>query len=262
MATHPVFTIEEFAEWHASNRTTGGRAVEALLAYHVNSGHLVRVRKGLYATVPGGSTAAIVPIDPFLVAGRLTPDAILAYHTALEFHGKAHSPTHEFFYLTSLAARPLEFRGQRFRAVHPPAALRSKRAEHSNALTADRMGLSVRVTNLERTMVDVLDRPHLGGGWEEIWRSLEGVEFFDLDAVVEYALLLENATTIAKVGFFLEQHREPLMVEDRHVGPLRQRIPRVPHYFSRADRRSGKLVPGWNLVVPPEIVERRWQAAV
>jgi predicted transcriptional regulator of viral defense system len=200
-----------------------------------------------------------VPIDPFLVAGRLAPDAILAYHTALEFHGKAHSPMHEFYYLTGLAARPLGFRDQRFRAVPPPAALRSQGAELSNVLDAERMGLSVRVTNLERTMVDVLDRPRFGGGWEEIWRSLESVEFFDFDAVVEYALLLDNATTIAKVGFFLEQHKNSLMVEERHLDPLRKRRPQAPHYLSRGARRPGKLAAGWNLVVPAEVLERRWE---
>lgn len=73
----------------------------------------------------------------------------------------------------------------------------------------DRAGLSVRVTSLERTLVDVLVRPDLGGGWEEIWRSLEMVEFFDLDVVIDYTLLFENATTAAKVGFFLELRRRP-----------------------------------------------------
>jgi predicted transcriptional regulator of viral defense system len=259
LATRPVFTVAEFSEWYGSRRETRKRAIEALLAYHVKSGHLVRIRKGLYAAAPPGSTAASVPIDPFLVAGKLTRDAILAFHTALEFHGKAHSPTHEFLYLTNLGARPLEFRGQQFKAVHPPAALRRKRAELVGVLTAERMGIGVRVTSLERTMVDVLDRPHLGGGWEEIWRSLEGVEFFDLQAVSEYALLLGNATTVAKVGFFLEQHKDALMVEERHLDRLRKHGPRVPHYFSRRNRRSGKLVAGWNLVVPAEVLERRWQ---
>ena len=262
LATHPVFTLAEFAEWYSSRRTTGQRTVEALLAYHVKSEHVLRLRKGLYAAVPPGSKASETPVDPFLVAGKLTRDAILSYHTALEFHAKAHSPTHGFFCLTNLSARPLEFRGQQFRVVRHPAALRAKRAESSNVLDADRLGLSVRVTNLERTMVDVLDRPHLGGGWEEIWRSLEGVEFFDLDAVVHYALLLGNATTIAKVGFFLEQHREQFMAEDRYLETLRKNSPSVPHYISRGDRRAGKLVPGWNLVVQPEIIERRWQEVV
>jgi predicted transcriptional regulator of viral defense system len=119
-------------------------------------------------------------------------------------------------------------------------------------------GLELRVTSLERTLVDVLDRPNLSGSWEEIWRSLESVEFFDLDKVVEYALMLENATTGAKVGFFLEQHREPLMVEDRHLKALRDLRPRQPHYLDRTKRNSGRLVSKWNLVVPIEVIERAW----
>lgn len=257
-ATHAVFTVSEFAAWRSS-RKAGGRAAEALLAYHVRHGRLVRIRKGLYAVVPPGFAAATLPVDPFLVAGKLTTDAVLAFHTALEFHGRAHSPWREFYCLTSSAARPIVFRGMRFQPVHPRAALQSRHGELSNVHPMDRMGTSVRVTSLERTMVDVLDRPRFGGDWEEIWRSLESVEFFDLDAVVNYALLLDNATTVAKVGFFLEQHGERLMVEDRHLEPLRKCKPRVPHYLSRRNRRSGKLVAGWNLVVPSEVLERRWQ---
>ena len=119
-------------------------------------------------------------------------------------------------------------------------------------------GVELRVTSLERTLVDVLERPDLSGSWEEIWRSLETIEFFDLDKVVEYTLLLENSTTAGKVGFFLEQHREPLMVEPRHLEALRARRPRQPHYLDRAKRTSGRLVSEWNLVVPMDVYERTW----
>ena len=78
----------------------------------------------------------------------------------------------------------------------------------------ERAGVDVRVTSLERTLVDLLDRPDLGGGWEEIWRSLESVEFYDLDRIVEYVTLLENSTTTAKVGFF--QTLEQGQVVDQH----------------------------------------------
>lgn len=87
---------------------------------------------------------------------------------------------------------------------------------------------------------------------------MESVEFFDLDKVVEYALLLGNATTGAKVGFYLDQHREPLMVEDRHLKTLHDLRPRQPHYLDRAKRESGRLVSQWNLVVPKEVLERAW----
>jgi predicted transcriptional regulator of viral defense system len=129
-------------------------------------------------------------------------------------------------------------------------------------LEADRFGLDVRVTGLERSLVDVLDRPDLAGSWEEIWRSLESVEFFNLDKVVEYVLLLENATTAAKVGFFLEQHRETLMVEDVYLKSLQQLRPRRPHYFDRARRKDGRLLKRWNLVVPSAVIERSWAEVI
>jgi hypothetical protein len=56
--------------------------------------------------------------------------------------------------------------------------------------------------------------------------SLESVEYFDLDQVGEYALLLGNATTTAKVGFYLDQHRESLMVDDKDLRALRKHRPR------------------------------------
>lgn len=118
--------------------------------------------------------------------------------------------------------------------------------------------MNLRVASLERTLVDVLDRPDLSGSWEEIWRSLESVEFLDLDKVVEYALLLVNATTGAKVGFFLEQHREPFMVEDRHLKALHDLRPRQAHYLDRSKRTPGRRVSEWNLVVPGEVLERAW----
>jgi len=115
-----------------------------------------------------------------------------------------------------------------------------------------------RVTTLERTLVDVLDAPEKAGGWEEIWRSLEMVEFFDLDAVVEYVLKLGSALTVARVGFFLEQHRDALMVEEHYLDALRAEAPAQPRYLD-VDRESGRLVPGWNLIVPERVLTRSWQ---
>tara|TARA_Y100000031_G_scaffold122941_1_gene138076 strand:- start:570 stop:971 length:402 start_codon:yes stop_codon:yes gene_type:complete len=122
-----------------------------------------------------------------------------------------------------------------------------------------RSGVELRITNLERTLVDVLDRPELTGSWEEIWRSLESVEFFDLDQVVEYVLLLGNATTAAKVGFFLEQHREILMADEIHLNSLRQMRPRQPHYLIRGQRKNCRWVKDWNVMIPVEILEKSWE---
>lgn len=81
------------------------------------------------------------------------------------------------------------------------------------------------MTSLERTLVDVLVRPDLGGGWEEVWRSLESVEYFDLEHLTDYTLKLRSVTAMAKVGFFLEQHRDALMVDESQLARLRMHYP-------------------------------------
>jgi predicted transcriptional regulator of viral defense system len=258
-AGHPVFTTDELVEYQRRYGSANRWTRKALLAYHRKQGRLIRVRRGLYAVVPRGVRPDDYTVDPYLVAARMREDAVLAYHTALELHARARSVFHVFYFLSRTPPRPMSFQSHRFRGVLFPKALRDKQREEYGVETVDRVGVDVRATCLERTLVDVLDRPDLGGGWEEVWRSLELVEFFDIDRVIEYALLLENATTAAKAGYFLEQHRNQLMVEPEQLEPLRNRRPEQPHYMDRQRQPGGRFVPEWNLVVPAVLAERAWQ---
>ena len=258
-AAHPVFSRTELKAHLSSHRSGTPKAVDALLRYHARAGHLIKLRRGLYAVVPAGADPETPPVDPYLLASRLAGDAVLGYHTAIEFHGKAHSAFQEFHFLTGTVPRPFRFRGQRFRAVAFPRKLVRADRERFGVERGDRAGLDVAVTGLERTLVDLFDRPDLGGGLEQVWRSLSTVEFFDLETVTEYAALLGNATTVAKVGFFFEAHRERLMVSDVHLARLRRHRPRQPHYFEKRDVGKGRFVAGWNLVVPESVIRQEWE---
>ena len=255
---HSVFTLQELDQFLEKEGTGNKGTRKNLLAHHRKRGRILPVRRGLYAVIPHGASAEAFPVDPYLLAAKMVNDAVLGYHTALEFHGKAHSVFEWFYYMSNRPSVRLRFRSYEFRCVLFPQRLLVKGMQLFGAKKTERAGVDIMVTSLERTLVDVLDRPDLGGSWEEIWRSLESVEFFDLDEVVEYATLLQNATTTAKVGFFLEEHRDTLMVEDLHLDALRALRPRQPHYLNRAHRKDGVFVPAWNLVVPAAVLERSW----
>ncbi|MCC7408601.1 MAG: type IV toxin-antitoxin system AbiEi family antitoxin domain-containing protein [Phycisphaeraceae bacterium] len=253
----PVFTLGELRGWLDRGHSRNKRSREALLSYHLRQGRLLRVRRGLYAVVAPGTNPQTAPVDPYLVAAKSAEDSVLAYHTALEVHGKAHSVFERFFFQSNKLVRTTTFRSYRFECVTFPKTLREAGQQHFATKTLERSGVELRVASLERTLVDLLDRPDLSGGWEEIWRSLESVEYFDLDVVLAYAKLLGNRTTAAKVGYYLQQHAAALMVEDRHLDPLRRLRPQQPHYLERG--KSGKLVRDWNLVVPPSLAGRSWE---
>jgi predicted transcriptional regulator of viral defense system len=257
-AQHPVFRLEEFSAVHRAGGNRSPLTTASVLKHHVAAGNLLHVRRGLYARVPEGADAATFRVDPYLIASRLSDDAVIAYHGALQLLGKAHSVSHKLAYLTAHRLKPFSFQDTDFVPVLVPVALRTLPDFGGGLREERRQGLTLRVTGYERTMVDVLDSPDDGGGWEEVWRSLEGIEFFDLDSVVDHALRLGRALTIARVGFFLEQHQDTLMVEAHHLAALQRRAPSKPTYFERRHRKGGKLLPRWNLIVPERIFARTW----
>lgn len=258
-ATRPVFTIDEFREAKLDGESSSSTALDASLAYYTKSGRIKRVRRGLFVTVPFGASPEQVQADPFLLAGKMADDALLAYQTALALFGKSYSLQNNYFYCTHKKVNQVSFQGAKYIGVQYPRALVEQQQEDYGAEVVERSGLDIRITSLERTFVDVLDRPQYGGSWEEIWRSLEMIEFVDLDQVIEYAFLLANATTIAKVGWYLEQHREVLMVDQRYLDRLATRRPLKPHYLDRQHEEGNRMVARWNLIVPQSLFDRSWE---
>jgi predicted transcriptional regulator of viral defense system len=158
---HPIFGHAEFVVAH----TAEGRSPSTsnnLLANHLASGHLVRIRRGLYATVPRGVEASATAVDPYLVASKLANDAIVAYHAAFQFFGKAYSIWRRFHYLTAKRARPFSFRSLEFVPVFEHSPLRSHPGRAEGVSEVRHAGGLVRVTTLERALVDLLDQPDKG----------------------------------------------------------------------------------------------------
>jgi predicted transcriptional regulator of viral defense system len=257
---HPVFRHEEYLEFRAALGRSP-RTSDNLLAMHLASGRLQRVRRGLYAVVARRAAGDGFNVDPYLVASKLAEDSVVAYHAALQFFGKTYSVWHRFHYLTAKRAKPFSFRELEFIPVQLSSSHRAISNSNEGITEKQHAGGRVRVTTLERTLVDVLDGPDKCGGWEETWRSLELIEFFDLDAVISYVRLLASAITAARVGLFLGQHRESLMVEEKHLAALRALAPTQPRYLD-GTRQSGKLIQPWNLVVPENLLNRRWEETI
>ena len=260
-AQNTLFTHEEFQQYALSQGTENENTQREMLAYHLKKKSIIRIRRGLFASIPLSSrgSAESYAIDPYLIAGRISDDAILAYHTALDFHGVSYSLSNQMTFMSQQKIRPFTFQQTEFICLPFPKALIQKNKTNIECITANREGLNIKVTSLERTIVDALDRPEYAGGWEEIWRSAEHITILNFNKMVEYALLLDNATTIAKLGFFLEQQKEHFLVDETALAILQSKKPRSIHYLERTKRESGKFIQRWNLIVPLRILERAWE---
>ena len=247
--THALFSREELvAAMQQSGLTAPATLTKHLQTWRRN-GRLQVVRRGVYLRLAARQSAADVSVDPLALASRLAPDAALAYHTALEALGYAQSAFERLYFVTWTKTRPLRFQDRDYVPVRPRAALR--RANKLFVVRLERAGVEVRATSLERTMVDVLDRPDLAGGMEEVWRSLGSVEALDFAALARYAELVARPLLTARLGYVLEANAPRWLTPSKFLAALEAKRPAGPVYMDR--RQPGRLVRRWNLVVPPDM---------
>ena len=220
--------------------------MDRTLARWRQQGRIEPVKRGLFVRLGPGEALP----DYAALAARMAPDAAAAYHTALEVHGCAQSLFERFHFVTWTRVKAVTYHGRKLVPVRPRAELAAEGGERWIE-THERDGVELRVTSLERTAVDVLDRPDLAGGIEEVWRSLAGLPAIDPVALLDYVLALKSARVAARVGFFLESRREELAVPASTLVALQEMLPRHPVHMARA--LGGRLNSRWRLIVPGEL---------
>lgn len=253
---HPVFTLEEFRkDFSIPNRR---REASDMIQYNKSMGRLGMIKEGLYYAIRPGQSERTAPVDPFLLSSKLTPDAVLSFHTALDLLGFGHSVFNTYYCFSNRFRPALRFRRDHFRIVMTPEKLQVKSQALFGTEKVERLGVKLVVTGKERTLVECLEKPQNCGGFEEMYRSLEKISFIRPDQLLQYLDLRDQKNLYARVGFFLEQHREELQVEDSLLRQLSRRVPAKPVYWT-SQSIGGVLMKPWNLIVPEAVRDRSWQ---
>ncbi len=252
---HPVFTLGEYIEAIKKNKNT---AYNNLVVNYIGKGKVKSIRRGLYAVVPQGSNPDNFKADEILIASRLAKDTVLAFHTALEVMGYSHSVLYRYYYYTPSRKRKINVNNREYVSVQSQVNKTNKFYESVGFQTQTYHNLNVTLTDRERTFVDCINKPDYAGGIEEVYRSVEKYPYLDFDKILNYLALLKSKVLYARVGFFLEQHRKQFFVEEEILKKIQLNIPSSVVYFD-PKRKNGKLVEKWNLIVPENVIEIKWE---
>jgi predicted transcriptional regulator of viral defense system len=254
---NPVFRWDMFCDFKAESGTSNQNSVKQLLQYYIRTKKIIPIRRELFAVLPPNQTAETFSLDPYVLAANLTGDSVLAYHTALALHGVAYSTFQRFTFLTSKKIKTFYYKEQVFQAINPSHYCQKSKNEYT--ISFNRGGSVIMITSLARTFVDVLDRPNLSGGWEEVARSLEGIAALNIDEVIAYCLKLRRPVLCAKVGFFLEQRQGVFAASEDQIAQLVQNRPKSAYNLRKQPQESSQLVKKWNLMVPKSLLYNQWE---
>ena len=257
----PVFTHAELIEFLSERDVARpDRQAGSWLEHWQRRGTVVEIRRtpGLYSVVRAGADPERFQPLPYLVATKMTPDAVVSHRSAMAFHGCGHSVWCHFLYSAATPAAPLTYRAARYGGVPFPTALSGSGNEKWGVESVAYGGGRVRVTSLARTLVDVLAQPLLGGGWEEIWHSASPTKVPDVEKVAAYTTLLDDAPLRARVGFFVSQHLDLWQLPATVLELFRDDSTAGPYYLDGNDPEPAVLVKEWDLIVPKWVLGQQW----
>ncbi len=205
-------------------------------------GYVKPIKRGLYYVVlPTDEKTEFTP-DPFLVAAKLAPDSILAFHSALELHGAAYSYSHRVYFYSKTQTRRFEFRDVEYVPVQKKITW--------GVTTLEREGCSLKLTDRERTVLDCLDVADYAGGLEELVKSLDLLPSLDLERLKIYLGKADRWVLFAKTGFLLEHFKTRWNVPEVFLAALEKKVRGKEARYFCAKIGSGKFVSRWNLILP------------
>jgi predicted transcriptional regulator of viral defense system len=220
------------------------RSIRNMLYRLKRQGRVRQLTKGVYV-----GSLATTSVNRYSVPSRLRNDAVVAFHSALEFHGVANQVFQTVYYLSARPRRDVVFDGVTYHSVTPPRQLARVRALNFQVESARD---KVRVTSRERSIVDCLMFLEYSGGTDELDRSLAMFPSFDFEAALKYLKLLRMPWLYARLGFLLDRHAEKLFFSGKSRDAFLRKLPRGVAYLEQ--KRSGnRWVPTWNLMVPDRL---------
>ncbi|HED38123.1 MAG TPA: hypothetical protein ENI76_07760 [Ignavibacteria bacterium] len=202
-------------------------------------------KRGLYIISKNSTSQHI--LDPLeAIQSIYGTKVVFCYGTALYLHGLSRYGRLMHYYLLTEKKSGQKKLGQiKIRFV------RSK-FENKKGLTYQKKKGKDKIllTDIERTIIDCIDRTKYAQGWENIFHALLSVKRIRTDKLFKYIKELDSPILAAKLGVILEHFAKKLRISTKELISLQQYVPRTPARFGRTS--TGKLNKRWNIIVPDD----------
>lgn len=167
---------------------------------YLKKGYIERIRRDLYAVI-SMETEQPIP-NRFQIASHITDDSFVSHHSAFEFYGYANQVFYEVYFSTEKKVRSFDYDG---RITSPYCGAGDSITETNNG---------VRVTSLERTVIDSIADFTKIGGLEELLRCLALIPSLDESKLLEVLAMYGRRQLYQKAGFILEAYKDALSLSD------------------------------------------------
>lgn len=239
MAKHPVFSIEDVKKI-SGNKKTAYSQLRSL----IKKGLVRKIRNNAYSVVHPASGQIIA--NRYQIACSINEEAYVSHHSAFEFYGFANQVYYEVYVSSKSKFKTFEFDNLTYRYVAERITEGVVKAKNIQ---------SVRITNIERTVIDSIHDLNKIGGLEELLKCLDLIPFLDEQKLLHYLDVYNTQSLYQRVGYILNLYSVDLHLSNQFFEYCHERIGKNIGYLVRNTKEQSSFDNTWRLMIPNNLLE-------
>lgn len=234
LAKHPVFTINE-VEKLTGNLKTAYSQLDRLM----KKGLVKKVRKNIYSVV-NPVTGQIVATR-YQIACAVTGTAYISHHSAFEYYGLANQVFYEVYVSSETKFNAFEYDHMTYKYVA---------SRMQDGIVEAKNTTGVRITDLERTVIDSIRDYNKIGGFEELLNCLEGIYYLDEAELLRYLEVYNTQGLYQRGGYLLQHYQKKMQLSNKFFDSCKEKIGKSKRYLLNDSNEKSTYNREWELMVP------------
>ena len=214
------------------------------IALKLKSKTYKKVRSNLYALIDPSTND--IYSTKFEIAIKISDSSFVCYHSALEYYGIANQVFSNVLVGSLTKFNSFVFNDNEFICKHV------KDIKFVNNIVNE----GIRVSSLEKTIIDCIDNIDLAGGIEEVLNALEQIKYVNENKLLEILKDINKMFLYQKIGFLFELYNNQLDLSNEFFDECKSHTSKKVNYFMQYEFKDTELNEKWNLIVPKNIKSR------
>jgi predicted transcriptional regulator of viral defense system len=231
-----TFTLNDVCNLVGNKKTAS-----SLLLRLSKKGYVKKIRNNLYSCVNLADGQVIA--SKYHIACAVNETAYISHHSAFEYMGMSNQVYYEMYVSSPKRFTDFEFEGISYKYIPSRFDL---------GVIYPKNTKGIRITSLERTVVDSIKDFEKIGGLEELLNCITSIPYLDENQLIKYLSAYDMQFLYQKTGFILEHYKDQLHLSEEFIDYCKSKIGKSTRYLMK---ESTKYNSQWKLVVPEDVFQ-------
>lgn len=205
---------------------------KSTLQNYLKKGLIKRIKHNLYSVVSLETNECIA--DKFLIGSNITNNSFISHHSAFEFYGY-YNQVYNVVNVSSISKfNKFEFEGNEFALINV------------NSTDFVETIRGVRVSSIERTIVDSIKDSGKYSDLEETLNCIDLIPYISINDILKYLKQINSKMLYKKVGIILSLFKEKFDIPNSFFQKCHEMSDTVKGYF---DKSSHIYNPNWKIFI-------------